>query len=326
MVGASKWTTDERASPPPDDGAERVNTVSVELHSDDGNDTITGVDLDATWSEFLEEVMEQQGAQRVDLSALLKTKVCDADGTSWESDVPAAQFGSKTLADLGVTANRLIGLWTAADEKKRAERHGERKSEFATAAHDSGKYADAGDIGTLGSGHQGLCARASQHSTRKWCPVCHTKARRKRKYVLDFRGSAGLPPGVALVDPAAGGAAAEPAFEAQKDKSQALVLTEGQYLELDLDPEGITARGEEADNDDDEWGGGGNWGVAPTADELEEAKQKKLTLKYTVTLDIKLEELPGATVKSSNGLALFTPNEQELEAGCQIDRYGGVGL
>ncbi len=116
--------------------------------------------------------------------------------------------------------------------------------------------------------------------------------------VYDFRKSACsvLPNGVAVIDPQADASAEPeaPVLEEQNDKSMALVVKAGQYVELDLDPD------------------------AP--DPGVPRQRQAPTRSYTVTMDIKLEELP------EGYLALFSPCAKSDAAElCQLDRYGGVG-
>ena len=132
--------------------------------------------------------------------------------------------------------------------------------------------------------------------------------------VYDFRrcDAGKLPRGVTLVDPAVaqqaagdagcgggggGGVAPKPELEEQSDRSMAVLLKGGQYLELNLDPD------------------------APADPATPWMKQKK-TAAYTITMDLKLEQLP-----ENNSLGLFSPSAdgQAPAALCQLDQYGGVG-
>eukprot|EP01043_Picozoa_sp_COSAG02_P075608 COSAG02_NODE_15674_length_1150_cov_0.837298_2_plen_331_part_01 len=106
-----------------------------------------------------------------------------------------------------------------------------------------------------------------------------------------------LPKGAAVIDPAADLATdAKPDLEEQNDKSMALVLKMGQFVELDLDPD------------------------APDDPDVPRAKQKPTT-GYTITMDFKLEKLP------EEYLALLSPSCEDDDSAelCQVDKYGGVG-
>ena len=196
----------------------------------------------------------------------------------WLDNADAEEFAETSLSDLGYEDGCSVGIATVQylrDLDVRRRGYGRR----------GGPPGGAPEFGDLVEGEELQAAReASPRPLPTKAPqeakTVNGKHRVPGSAVFDFRrceGSA-LPPGVALIDPQAedGADPPKPELEEQNDKSMALLLKSGCFLELDLDPDA----------------------PEPGAPRM---KQRPTTA-YTVTIDLKLEELP------EDYLALFSPS------------------
>jgi hypothetical protein len=303
---AAAGPTDETAAEPEgaaeprrsDDQLEPLlKTISVTIFEDSGGQReyqeFEDVDVNAPLLEvlalFQDVGLDDEDVFTEDVARVYVSNLGgEANGFRRES-THIRDFADTSLADSGWEETCVIGLMTRQYMKAQDARYGRDYS--------AGGAAQFGDVDE--SELRDMHAERESVALPVKLEEPSTVAGKHRvlgTMVYDFRRCAALPKGVAVVDPQAEPGAEPPApdLEEQNDKSMALVLQAGQWVELDLDPDA----------------------PAPGA-----PRQKQATTRsYTVTMDVKLEELP------EDYLALFSPCSKSNVADlCQMDKYGGVG-
>jgi hypothetical protein len=291
----------------------QVSVLDLEGPAMQDHHDVEGVDVNAPLSEVLCAIEDSLNDQDLRAEDIAFVYITHAGGPSNGHNPPVGRrdYAEATLAESGYEDTCVVLIMTDEYVREKDARYGRR-----------GNVVEYGDFEGLGGEDDGgLPAGAegekSEDTVFEEPSIVFGKHRVKSTMVYDFRRCAAgtLPPGVAVVDPAAAAAAAaagdeaaegaEPApeLEEQNDKSMALKVSAGQYVELDLDPD------------------------APSSAPPPRAKQRATT-EYTLTLDFKVEELP------TERLALFSPSSEEATEGgseggaeglCQLDKYGGVG-
>lgn len=294
-----------RAEQPAFRDAPEFHTLNVMVFSSDHGDNedtdeVENVDVNAPLSEVIAEIEEQLGADEVyaeDIETIHFSNGSGAGGglglgrNRWSSSTSRDEFADTSLVELGWEEGTTLGIATFTYSREMARRYGHSLAGTRPANGPYGDFAE-GDEASVDNPTT-LPAELEEPSTvggKHWVPS---------KRVYDFRrcDAGKLPNGVTIVDPAAESATdAKPELEEQNDKSMALVLKRGQFIELNLDPD------------------------APTDPDAPRAKQAPTT-GYTITMDVKFEKLPDEL------LALFSPSCDAATGTevCQMDKYGGIG-
>ena len=287
-------TPEESLREPPVFQTLRVVVYDVERGSSADSEDVENIDINAPLTEVIAEIEEQLGSDELfaeDIKSI--TIYNDSERSTPRLTAARDEFVDTSLAELGLTDGMSVGITTFQYAQQMTRRYG--------AAYGGDRPAAAnrpfGDF-TEGDGAGDNTQPVALPLELAEPGTVGGKHRVPSTRVYDFRRcTAGvLPQGAAVIDPAAEAATeAKPELEEQNDKSMALVLKKGQFVELDLDPD------------------------APTDPDAPRAKQKPTT-GYTITMDLKLEKLP------EEYLSLFSPScDADSVELCQVDKYGGVG-
>jgi hypothetical protein len=214
----------------------RVVVYDVERGSSADSEDVENIDINAPLTEVIAEIEEQLGSDELfaeDIKSI--TIYNDSERSTPRLTAARDEFVDTSLAELGLNDGMSVGITTFQYAQQMTRRYG--------AAYGGDRPAAAnrpfGDF-TEGDGAGDDTQPVALPLELAEPGTVGGKHRVPSTRVYDFRRcSAGvLPQGAAVIDPAAEAATeAKPELEEQNDKSMALVLKKGQFVELDLDPD-----------------------------------------------------------------------------------------